>query len=276
MIRWVFTKIDIHLVTGRLQQAKLVWLLPAVVLFILSKLASAIRLNQLFEKAEVWLSGRVNRQLYWLGMFYNLFLPGGIGGDAYKVIWLKRNHASASAITVTKAVLLDRFSGMLAAVVIMLAMCPFIGFLPVWVQVGALPAAVLSYVVYIWMVKKQFSVFYRVLAATSRYSLGVQLLQCFCVWCLMQAFSVHTHLPEYMLLFLLSSLVAVLPFTLGGIGARELVFLYGSRYLLLNQDVSVIISLLFYLITAGVSLAGVWYFVAGTFSLKSQKSKIKS
>ncbi len=27
-----------------------------------------------------------NAMLYWQGMAYNLFLPGGIGGDAYKML----------------------------------------------------------------------------------------------------------------------------------------------------------------------------------------------
>jgi glycosyltransferase 2 family protein len=29
-------------------------------------------------------------QLYLLGIYYNLFLPGGIGGDGYKIYLLKQ------------------------------------------------------------------------------------------------------------------------------------------------------------------------------------------
>jgi len=210
----------------------------------------------------------VNRQLYWLGMFYNLFLPGGIGGDAYKIIWLKKASPTVPAIETGKAVLLDRLSGMMAAVVILLIMCTCITFLPMTIRLTAIPAVILLSFVYWLLAKKQFSLFQTACSITSLYSVGVQLLQCICVWCIMMAFGITGHIPEYMLLFLVSSLVAVLPFTLGGIGARELVFLYGSSYMHLVQDVSVTISLLFYLITALVSLAGIRYFINGRFGLK--------
>ena len=46
-------------------------------------------------------------------MFYNLFLPGAISGDAYKVVLLTRKY-DVSYKKITAAVLLDRFSGLLA------------------------------------------------------------------------------------------------------------------------------------------------------------------
>ncbi|WP_164974107.1 lysylphosphatidylglycerol synthase transmembrane domain-containing protein [Filimonas effusa] len=268
LIRWVFTKIDGQLACDNLARAHILWLLAAILLFILSKLLSAVRLQLFFNSIQVNIPAVLNRQLYWLGMFYNLFLPGGIGGDAYKVLWLRKSRSNIPVAETTRAVLLDRISGMMAAVMIMLLLAPFIAPLPNWMRFASLPAAVAGCLAYIWLIKKQFKSFYPVLLTTSGYSLGVQLLQCICVWCLLQTFDVHASLPEYMLIFLLSSLVAVLPFTLGGIGARELVFLYGSRWLFLAQDVSVTVSLLFYLITAVVSLAGCWHFLSGKFSLK--------
>jgi len=47
-----------------------------------------------------------------------------------------------------------------------------------------------------------------------------------------------------------------LPFTIGGVGARELVFLLGAQWLQTNKDTAVAFSLLFFLITAISSLAG--------------------
>jgi hypothetical protein len=41
-------------------------------------------------------------------MFYNLFLPGAISGDAYKVVLLTRKY-DVSYKKITAAVLLDRF-----------------------------------------------------------------------------------------------------------------------------------------------------------------------
>ena len=50
--------------------------------------------------------------------------------------------------------------------------------------------------------------------------------------------------------------MAVLPFTIGGVGARELTFILGHQYLGVDQNAAVAFSFLFFLITAVVSLYG--------------------
>jgi uncharacterized protein (TIRG00374 family) len=109
---YVSKKIDWELTWRLLQQSNKWWLLAATVLFILSKVVSSFRLNIYFKAIDVRLSETGNLKLYWLGMFYNLFLPGGIGGDAYKVILLNRQR-KGSVKLLSAAVLLDRVSGLL-------------------------------------------------------------------------------------------------------------------------------------------------------------------
>jgi hypothetical protein len=53
--------------------------------------------------------------------------------------------------------------------------------------------------------------------------------------------------------------VAIFPFTVGGLGARELVFVYGAQYFELDQHLAVIISLLFYCISALLSFSGIYF-----------------
>ncbi|MEY3647722.1 MAG: hypothetical protein RLZ13_607, partial [Bacteroidota bacterium] len=84
----VFQKIDTD---NLLQLSKTLswgWLIPALALFVGSKVATAIRLNAYFANIHISLSFWENWRLYLIGMFYNLFLPGGIGGDGYKVYLL--------------------------------------------------------------------------------------------------------------------------------------------------------------------------------------------
>jgi uncharacterized membrane protein YbhN (UPF0104 family) len=73
------------------------------------------------------------------------------------------------------------------------------------------------------------------------------------------ALGVSDSVMEYLLVFLISSIVAVLPITIGGIGSRELVFFYGAQWLGLNEGTSIGISMTFFLITAFVSLSGLMY-----------------
>ena len=107
---YVSKKIDWGLTWQLLQQSNKWWLVAATVLFILSKVVSSFRLNIFFKNIGVDLPETSNLKLYWLGMFYNLFLPGGIGGDAYKVIVLNRNKRQSIKL-LSAAVLLDRISG---------------------------------------------------------------------------------------------------------------------------------------------------------------------
>ena len=63
--------------------------------------------------------------------------------------------------------------------------------------------------------------------------------------------------PDYLVLFLISSVVAMLPITIGGLGARELTFWYGSQYLDIHAEKAVAIGFLFYLISTAVSFLGI-------------------
>lgn len=58
---------------------------------------------------------------------------------------------------------------------------------------------------------------------------------------------------------MLSSVFAILPLTIGGFGARELVFLFGSRFMQVNESVSVAFTVSFFLISAVSSLIGLFF-----------------
>jgi uncharacterized membrane protein YbhN (UPF0104 family) len=62
----------------------------------------------------------------------------------------------------------------------------------------------------------------------------------------------------YMFIFMLSSLSTLFPFSVGGLGAREIVILWGATALGLDKDYSVSISLSFYFISAFVALSGIF------------------
>ncbi len=63
---------------------------------------------------------------------------------------------------------------------------------------------------------------------------------------LLNSLGVSENLIAYMALFLISSVVAVLPFTIGGVGARELVFVLGHQWFGIEQNTAVAFSLLFF------------------------------
>ena len=186
-----------------------------------------------------------------------MFLPGGIGGDAYKVILLNKTHKQ-SAKLLTAAVLLDRISGVVGLGILAGIYYYFVyngANYSLFLVIGIAPAMVAYYL----FVKHFFSSFIKGFLHTLWMGLAVQGLQVLCAYSIMQALHLYAHHTEYILIFLLSSIVAILPFTIGGLGAREVVFLWGSTQFMLNKDESVCISLLFYLITVLISMIGVYW-----------------
>jgi glycosyltransferase 2 family protein len=257
---YVGQKIDWADTWKLLLESKKIWLLFAAVFFIASKVLSSYRLNHFFRDIGIHLDEAANLRLYWLGMYYNLFLPGGIGGDAYKVILLNKKYETITAKKITAAVLLDRISGV-AGLGILAAICFGILFMSGWIGWAALLLIIPGLVVYAFIVKKWFPSFVGSFYPTLWMGIGVQLLQVVCIYGIMQSIGINHHFFEFQLLFLLSSIVAIFPFTIGGLGAREIVFLWGAQQFGLQQAGAVYISLLFYLVTVIVSLVGlVWVF----------------
>ncbi|MCY7420857.1 MAG: flippase-like domain-containing protein [Chitinophagaceae bacterium] len=252
---YVSHKINWLLTMRLLGSSNKVWLLLAAVLFTFSKLVAAFRLNIYFKNIGVVLPQPNNVRLYWLGMFYNLFLPGGIGGDAYKVILLNRRNLQ-TVKKLSAAVLLDRISGV-AGLAILVAVYYFLIFkgsqYSLWLLLAVLPGLVIYY----FFVKKIFYSFISSCWSTLLLGVIVQFLQVLCMYCLMASIQITQHHNEFVLLFLLSSIVAILPFTIGGLGAREVVFLWGSQQFGLNTNESIFISVLFYLITVIISFVGI-------------------
>jgi len=256
---YVSRKIDWGKSFGIIQQSNLLWLFSAVCLFTASKIVSSVRLNIYFHNIHLKISQSQNLKLYWLGMFYNLFLPGGIGGDAYKVILLNRTYQH-SAKSLSAAVLLDRISGVVGLGILAVIYYYFVfsGDNYSLLLLFLLPVGL---VLYYFIVVKVFPSFVKGFWSTLWLGLLVQILQVLCAYAIMNALHIEEHQAAYILIFLLSSIVAILPFTIGGLGAREVVFLWGSNTLLhiTNDPTPVSISITFYLITLVISFIGVYW-----------------
>ncbi len=234
------------------------WLGLAVVLYGLSKLLSAFRLNINFRNIRLLLPEWENIKLYWLGMFYNLFLPGSIGGDAYKVILLNKRLGAPYKKT-SAAVLLDRFSGLLGLGVILSIYGVIVldnGVYDAVLIAGSLLAIIGLYIV----IRFFFKDFLPGFLPTFLWGLAVQATQVICIYCIL--LSLHLPLQNgWIFIFLLASVVSVFPISMGGgLGTRELVFAEGARFFHLNPELGVTISLLFFLCNL---LSCIWgaYFV---------------
>ncbi len=253
----VFSKIELKEVYEVLKKSDLWILLCAFIAFNLSKITSSIRLNCYFKMIKVLLCEFDNLLLYYKGMFYNLFLPGGIGGDGYKIYLLNKNFKT-SVKNLISATLLDRISGGVALVFfagIFFLLSDFAK-LSVMLDAFVISGIVILLPIFYLISKKFFKSYMPIFTKTLILGFVVQALQILCAYFIFKSLAQDAYLVEFMLLFLLSSLVAILPITIGGAGARELVFLYGLGYLKMDVTVGVAFALMFFIITALSSLFG--------------------
>ena len=265
ILGFVLYKIDLQQLAEVFRRVNIWYLLLALLFFTLSKLISAFRLNSFLKKIGIDISNKFNIKLYLLGMFYNLFLPGGIGGDGYK-IYLLNKRFNVKAKQIFWAILLDRVTGLLALFCLAAGLAMFIP-IPevyknfVWILI---PVSIAAFYIFInfW-----FSYLKTIFVKTLGQSFLVQLSQVASAIFILMSIQVFDNTSSYIFVFLVSSIVAALPITIGGIGSREVTFLLGAEVMHLDISNSIALSLLFYTITAVVSLTGIYY------SIKSDKLK---
>ena len=76
-----------------------------------SQIISSERLRNLMSVNGYKLSFKENGKLYLIGMFYNFFVPGGIGGDLYKTYLMKKFYSWKVKNTI-KLIIQDRLIGL--------------------------------------------------------------------------------------------------------------------------------------------------------------------
>lgn len=100
-----------------LAKADPLWLVPAFFCFGLVLVCGAFRWQLLMRVQGISLSWFRVWQLVMIGMFYNLFLPGGTGGDLVKIFYAVR-EVPRSKSAVFLSVVVDRLTGMFALILV--------------------------------------------------------------------------------------------------------------------------------------------------------------
>lgn len=255
----VVRKIDLPELWLYIKKVNLLYLFLALLVLGTSKVIEAYRLNIFFKAKNVILDEIQNLKLYLLGMFYNLFLPGGIGGDGYKVYWLKKNQ-DAKLKSVIWASILNRVNGLFGLTILICISTIFISnqfkfnnFLILLIPIG--------YIVYYFILKFFFKDYLKTLPKTTFQSTIIQFLQLVSAHFILLSLGLDSGYQDYWFLFLISGIIFAIPVTLGGFGSRELVFVYASQFLLVDVNLAVALGLLTYVIRAILSFSGVYFVI---------------
>ena len=270
---YISKKIDFSQALKALQNANPLFLFFAVLLYILSKIIAAYRLNIYFRNINLHLSPWKNMKLYWLGMFYNLFLPGSISGDAYKIVILNKRLKAPYKKT-SAAVLLDRFSGLLGLSVL-LSIYGVVVLDDVLIDIILIGCCIAAIIILYLVIKKLFKEFLPGFFPTFFWGIVVQGVQVLGVYLILAALHIDSSMQQWIFIFLSASVISVLPISLGGgLGTREVVFAEGAGFFHLDPHLGVIISLLFYLSSVAGSVWGAYYIFHDPLSNYTKKPAV--
>jgi len=264
-IGFVLSKIDLSEVGGRLADIPVFISISAFLIFNISKITNAVRLNIFFRQEGVILSELESWKLYYKGMFYNFLLPGGIGGDGYKGYYLHR-QLQTPVKNLVRPILWDRITGAVGIVFLILVLANFQPLIPAYLETWVnavvvkifLASSPLLLYVAGWIASNIILPTYkRVFHSTTMLSLLNQVLQGVVIALLLYGMQVPLSLyDEYLMVFFASSLATILPITLGGVGIREFVFLEAAQVSDIEPNNAVALSVLFFAIAAISSLVG--------------------
>ncbi|MFD2967115.1 lysylphosphatidylglycerol synthase transmembrane domain-containing protein [Sphingobacterium bambusae] len=254
---WVSKKISFQDLGEALKDCNPLYLFLALLCYTCSQIIASSRLKSFLGVIGLELSERYNFRLYQLGLLYNFFLPGGIGGDGYKIYFLKKNYA-VQGRKVLSAVFFDRLSGLWALSIITGCLIIFMPRLaiPNSITISVLLIGTASY---IYFLRLFFRPFLSKFFITHLKALMVQSLQTLSAISILYALNFDGKFSPYLLIFLLSSLVAIVPSILGGVGLRESLMSFGAEYFQLDGHLAVLISLIFYSISLLVASSGIYY-----------------
>ena len=269
---FVFSKIDFNTFFKAIKHTNLYYIVAAVTIFIISQILSADRLHLFFKSIGLEITRPFNYKLYSLGLFYNLFLPGGIGGDGYKILLLRKKF-SLSGKKLFWAIFLDRLSGLWALFFILAFLLAFSLPIP-HIALYSIGLFLVGSCIYYIAYQRFFTAYVNAYWQAHLRAIGIQVLHVICASLVLLAIGYRGNFVPYMAMFLISALAAVIPISIGGLGTRELAFIYGATYFKLDQELAVMMSLLYYCTCAVVSLAGV-YFVFKNKEFKTIESTVR-
>ena len=190
-------------------------------------IAQGIGLKESFKKFH---------QITWIGMFFNQLLPGGIGGDAYRIYSLTRN---SNTLQGTSAIIWDRIlgiicMGLLSAPLLLIVKLPGSIQLLATTIYGILFSGIIFMAIFIHypifqkykLVKNLWKIFSNAKniissPSTLATTITLALMNFFVFYLIVVALKVPLNFIESTLLFTMSLVIVIIPISVSGWGLRE-------------------------------------------------------
>ena len=295
LVYLLFFKTDLGRLVQIIRAASWGYLIAAAALMIAGTALRAVRWQVLLNALDIHVPIRRLTELYFVGAFFNIFMPTGLGGDAVKMVELSRTTGKVpEAIGTT---LVDRAIGLWTLFVMALVALPFSVHLLPAKSVPEILAVILVGVIGGWVVmgtplipwlggkvrlpgQDKLARFYRSISQLGYAALGKACLVSVVFNLMLIVFNllialglgVHQPLGVFLLFVPIISLSLALPISIGGLGVREGVYVYLFGIVGVGSSLSLSMGLTNYLITNIVVglLGGLWYSLEGAKAMKTR------
>ena len=229
----------------------------AFILYNIGQVISAVRSRYYLALIDIHLDNVSAVYLCYLGMFYNLFFPGSIGGDGYKVYFLKRFYPK-STLLIVKGLLGDRLNGFCGLLVVGVFCFFFNGRIKIdGYQYCLLLLGLCLSIVFYCLLQWRFLAFKLGFFIISFImSITVQAIQGLIAVILVRSFGDIEYPFLYPCIFLCSSIVSQLPVSLGGVGTREVTLVYILNLLGISPNPGLAMALVFFMLQTLSNLIG--------------------
>jgi uncharacterized membrane protein YbhN (UPF0104 family) len=234
----------------------------ALICLLLSQMISALRMRYYYVANNIRCSYYFSFALYFVGMFYNAILPGGITGDGYKIILMQKLE-SVAKLTSLRLVISNRASGLFLLLILTIVTYA----IDINKQAFAISSSYLFLLTitiiigYFLSCKILLKEPVKIAVGAACYSLVIQILSVLSAYLILKGIENFNEqaILQYIIIFMISSIMQLLPISIGGAGIRELTFLYGAKYFNIDVETGIAFSIIYFVINLALSLIGILF-----------------
>lgn len=285
ILYFLFRSIELESFWATVKSVNPLTVIFVALLFVFTQATSTYRWRSILSK-DIQVPYLRLLSIYWIGMFFNNFLPTMVGGDVIKGYYLYKSSRRGDVSVAS--IFMDRYSGLSALIVIttvalitgypLIKGTPFPGFLVlligayfgvslvIWVGPLHTWAMKLLARIHLYGINKKIDTLYKVLMSYKRHGdILITILICSAVvqggviigyYVLGRGLGMDIPISYYFFFIPLATVVSMLPVSLAGLGIREGAFVYLFTSVGATKEQALTLSLMWFTILVVVSIAG--------------------
>jgi uncharacterized membrane protein YbhN (UPF0104 family) len=258
LLVWLVSKrVDLREIAAIFITANAGWLSLSIVIYggslVVSSHRSAIYLRGIGISLRPWNA----LALYLKGTVYNVLLPGGIGGDGYKILVLRKKDGPPVK-QIFQAFFFERLSGLWAICSLLCVLNSTIDsplLPPVWIWL----LMAVGTIGYYFVMRRFFFVHTKFFLQTHLISVGIQCLVSVAVICILKSQPMQVSYGPYLMSFHGSTIFSILNIGLSGLGVREFAMGFAAQMLRNDATISVFVASAFWLVSTATSIPGLFF-----------------